>query len=253
MQFNDLLQKLGLSEKEAMVYLAALGLGEVTIQQISRKAGVSRPSTYLQVTALIQKGLMSSVPRNKKALFIAEPPERLFELLKTQEREVKTKEEDLKAALPEIKNLFLLAHEQPQVRFYEGWEGMKSLRGELFKSKEKLIRNILSLDAFSSVAPQYQKDLTPERVQKKIHSRVLYTSKDEAALTSNPELLREARFISSKKFPFNGDISVSGEIITLSGYKGRYIGVVVRSEEIAETLKALFDLAWEAAEKYGQS
>ena len=38
---------LGLSEKAAKVYVATLSLGTASIQQIARKSGLKRPTTYL--------------------------------------------------------------------------------------------------------------------------------------------------------------------------------------------------------------
>lgn len=251
MALVDTLIKIGLSDKEAKVYLASLELGETTVQQVARKAGVSRPSTYLQITALIQKGLMSSTPRGKKKYFSAEPPERLRELLRNQERDIKAKEGGLDVMLPQLKELFSLAREQPNVRFYEGWEGLKSQREEFFKCKDKFVRNIVPLDELFEISPHHQEEFTPRRVEMGIHSRVIYThSKGSYFKQSDPKLLREARFVPRDKFPFSGDMSICGDTVTLSSLKGKYLGVLIKSKEISDVLRALFDLAWEEAKQY---
>lgn len=41
------LEKFGLSEKEAKIYLATLELGQATVQQIAKKAGLVRPKEQL--------------------------------------------------------------------------------------------------------------------------------------------------------------------------------------------------------------
>lgn len=253
MALLDAIQKLGLSEKEARVYLTSLELGEATIQQISRKAGVSRPSTYLQINSLLEKGLMSSTPRGKKRVFSAEPPEQLKELIKIREKEIQEKETDLKSVLPELKKIFVLSKERPQVRFYEGPEGIKAKREEVFRSKEKFIRNIVPLDELFQFSPQHSTEVTPKRVEKGIRSRVIYTySRGALPRANDPKLLREMRLVPREKFPFSGDVAISGDTISMSSLKGKYIGVLIKSREIADTLKALFDLAWETAEKYDQ-
>ncbi|MEY4744239.1 MAG: hypothetical protein RL272_184, partial [Candidatus Parcubacteria bacterium] len=64
------LQKIGLSENEAKVYLAGLELGPSTAQMMAAKATVSRPTTYIMIESLIKRGLMSSFQKGKKRYFV---------------------------------------------------------------------------------------------------------------------------------------------------------------------------------------
>lgn len=66
--------KLGLSEKEAKVYLAALELAQDSAQNIAKKAGVNRPTTYVILEKLMKLGLANTLEENKKTLFVAESP-----------------------------------------------------------------------------------------------------------------------------------------------------------------------------------
>ena len=59
---SDLIQELGhlgLSEKEAAVYLASLELGPAPVQDISHKAKVNRATTYVMIESLMGRGLIS--------------------------------------------------------------------------------------------------------------------------------------------------------------------------------------------------
>ena len=71
------LKNLGLSDNEAKVYTAMLELGPATVLEISAKAGVNRPTTYVQVESLKKMGLVSTQTKGKKQLFIAQSPEQL--------------------------------------------------------------------------------------------------------------------------------------------------------------------------------
>lgn len=69
---NDLakkLESLGLTEKEAAVYVAALELGASPAQKIAERAKVKRGTTYLAIESLTKRGLMSSVTKGKKVFF----------------------------------------------------------------------------------------------------------------------------------------------------------------------------------------
>ena len=67
---KEMLVKLGLSEKEAHIYEAALESGPETAQKIARRAGITRTATYIYIKSLIKKGLMSSNTRDKKTFFM---------------------------------------------------------------------------------------------------------------------------------------------------------------------------------------
>ena len=71
------LQKIGLSEAESKVYLAALELGETNIGRLAKKSGIKRTTTYLVVDTLKEKGLLSSLKKKNKVFFYADDPRAL--------------------------------------------------------------------------------------------------------------------------------------------------------------------------------
>ena len=78
------LQKIGLSHKEAKVYLANLELGQSSVQNIAKKASVNRATTYVILNSLIEKGLCSTFMQNKKTFYAASDPEQLETIFETQ-------------------------------------------------------------------------------------------------------------------------------------------------------------------------
>src|SRR3989338_7637729 len=124
------LQHLGLSEKEARVYIASLELGADTAQHIAQKATINRATTYVQIELLKKKGLMSEFEKGKKTFYTAESPERLAGLINAMEKQVDLKRTEMARILPNLQDLFLGAGYRAKVRFFEGIEGMKALREE---------------------------------------------------------------------------------------------------------------------------
>ncbi|MBU2037203.1 helix-turn-helix domain-containing protein [Patescibacteria group bacterium] len=93
------LRKLGLKEKEVAVYLAALELGFDSVQNIAKKAGLSRPTVYEIIKALTAKGLMREIRRQgavqgERSYFSAQSPDALLGLLRVQKREVEERERE---------------------------------------------------------------------------------------------------------------------------------------------------------------
>ncbi len=98
MDLGRILIDLGLTDKEAKIYLAVLELNESVPGIISRKANVKRPTTYVLLENLIKKGLITTITRNKVIHYQAVDPKIL---LQTE----KTKIERLETVLPELINI----------------------------------------------------------------------------------------------------------------------------------------------------
>ncbi len=65
------LQNLGLTEKEARTYLASLELGPETAQNIAKKTGINRATTYVQIESLKKRGLMSEFEKGALDILVA--------------------------------------------------------------------------------------------------------------------------------------------------------------------------------------
>lgn len=241
----DQLKNLGLSDNEAKTYIAMLELGPATMLEISAKAGINRPTAYVQIESLKGKGLVSTQVRGKKTLFLAESPVQLETLLEKEENDIELRKEELSKILPELATLFKLSGVKPEVRFFEGYEGIKKANEEFLKSGAKEAFSITSLDDVLSVFPNLLKENTPKRVARKIPSRVIYTSIKGARLPSSDlEKLREAKYVPADKFPFSADISIFADKVAIVSYKGKLSATIITHEEIANSFRSLFHLLW---------
>ncbi len=68
------LRGIGLTDKAARIYVAAIELGESTVQALSRKSKVARTSIYHVIEELIEKGCLVESQRDKKALYVPVNP-----------------------------------------------------------------------------------------------------------------------------------------------------------------------------------
>lgn len=249
----DQLKKIGLSENEAKVYLALLELGNSTAQQVAQKAELKRPTTYVQLEALMKRGLITSFEKARstssgqgKTLFRAEDPEHLKQVLEKQKEAQKERASALENILPGLGNLYLSASERPRVRFFEGVDGLKTIQDEFLKSRAAEIKSFVNVDDVIAIFPTHPKEYAPKRVQKGIKSKLIYTSKNGDILKeSDEQMLRESKFISPEKFPFSGDLAMYLNNVAISVHHKKPFGVIIESEEITKSLGAVFDLLWE--------
>ena len=71
---NEVIEKIGLSKKEAKVYLALLRIGQSSASLIAKNSGLKRPTTYLILEDLRKRGFVLKMPGNKKQMFISKSP-----------------------------------------------------------------------------------------------------------------------------------------------------------------------------------
>ena len=177
MSLQKRLQGLGLAEKEAQVYLSALELGSSTVQQISRKCGVNRPTVYVQIEFLKKKGLISSVIKGKKRYFNAESPEQLIRILEKRKKTIEAQKEEFEKYLPELKALYNLSDEKPSVKFFEGEEGVKSIRQDILSTKTESIKEFLPINSVMSPDNDHKKEMF-ERLQSITSIKIIYSNTD---------------------------------------------------------------------------
>lgn len=246
------LEHLGLSDKEARVYLAALELGPSPVQDISHKAKVNRATTYVMIESLSSRGLMSTFQKGKKRFYAAEAPDRLLTIIEREQKALSVKQEDLVKAMPMLEALYNAEGAKPQVRYLEGTEGIQTVRSLFEKLKGDFVE-IVPLDEVHKTG-----ELMGEARDR--HHAALRAGKVDyrvLAITSNPDPLclpdmgeGQWKILPPEKFPLHGSVVVRADHVFLFSYKSGILSVVLRSPEIAKVVRALFDLGWDGAQGY---
>jgi sugar-specific transcriptional regulator TrmB len=246
------LKKIGLSDKEAKIYLTSLSRGPETAPNLAKLSSIVRPTAYVIIEALIKKGLMSSYDQDKKTYFMAESPEHLLSLLRLKKKELDENEREITKLIPELAALANIKGEKPRVRVFEGKEGLKTVIEGILKSKTKTIYSFIPVDRMFGLFPvkEHGEFMASPRVQKKIKAKVIYTNPSGPYYKEkDPSNLREALYISNKEFGFKSGIDIYDNNVAFYSYRGSVMGVVIENEDIAHTLKNVFEMIWAKYEK----
>lgn len=242
---------LGFSDKEAAVYLAALQMGLSSVQDIAEKAGVNRATTYLIIDSLLKRGLISSFLKDGRKRFAAESPDKLLSMLRLQRKELEEKEKELSAILPKLLAIHNIESDKPQIRYLEGFEGIASVM-KFFEETEGEFVEIVNTDEADKMRAffQYRARHLEALRQRGVSYRVL-------AVMSEPDFSKvpvlpggEVRLIPFEKFPLKGDISVRGNTIFMYSFQEKMIGIIITSVDLANTVRQLFNVAWEGSSGY---
>lgn len=246
------LKHLGLSDKESSVYLASLELGPASVQDISHKSKVNRATTYVMIESLTGRGLMSTFTKGKKRFYSPESPERLVSIIEHERQALDTRMGELHRVMPALSALYNAEGAKPQIRYLEGPEGIETVR-QVFERLQGDSVEIVPLDDVHQTEELMgdARDRHHQTLKRRENTfRVLAVTK-ETDTTCLPEMGQgEWRIISPEEFPIHGSIVVRADHVFLFSYRSALISAVIRSQEIADAVRALFNLAWRATEGY---
>jgi HTH-type transcriptional regulator, sugar sensing transcriptional regulator len=245
----NLLQKIGLDEKQAKVYLASLRLGKATVDQLAKESGILRTTTYHQINALMDKGLMTTFTVGKKPYYVSEAPTALTKLIDDQENNLTTSRNLLTSQLPELVSMFSKSGDRPVVRFFPGKDGLTTMREEVLQMEGKELLIVSTYDKFLKVFTEEERQqFSKRRDAKGITTRVLYTK--------NPLIDSKVGYEPKKYSPTNVrilphtesklafDIYMFDNAICLSSLDEDLWGVMITGKAIAESVRVLYEVAW---------
>lgn len=236
------LVKVGLSDKEARVYVASMELGQATVQEIAFKSGVNRATTYVILESLMQKGIVSTFNKGKKSYFVAEGPHTLKAFIREQADSLKKKSDKLDELLPELNSVYNLLPNKPTVRFYEGKEGIKSMHQEFINTAPEEAWSVFDLDLVREVFPKTENDEQGDK-RRNVGTKASIIYNTETNEDMN-KALTQALAVDKGEYPFEGEITIFDDKVFFIGLKGYLSGVVIESKVIANSMRSLFKLAF---------
>lgn len=240
--FEKYLKEIGLSEKEAEVYLALLQGDSFSILEIAKKTKINRTTIYPVIKSLSEKGLVSETTTNSKIRYQAESPDRLETYIERQKILLEENSKKMKDIIPQLKSTQREMGERPVVKYFEGKEGIISVNEDLYKDPEpnEKAYMVYSRDLVDEV---FKKEETAKfktkRVGKKINGLSIYNYKN-GEIPSDETSVRLK--IDEKKYPINCDISIYKDKVRIATLKKNLAGIYIQSTDLAETLKSLIKL-----------
>lgn len=250
----------GLSEKEAKVYVALLELEAATANEVAKKTEINRSSTYVVLESLKKQGFVNiSVDKTIKQ-YVATPPEALLHLAKKRAEKQEGIKTMMESIMPDLKALHKDTKHKPKVMVYEGVDSMKTLyykETSKVKSGEEFMRSYEDLSVIEEMLPGYVEIDCIERKNKsvKLYAINPNTKANRDTIDNNIDTQYQDinLLIPEKLFRASGhpvDFAVYGDEVTFYSLKESF-GIVIKHQEIADTLKSIFDLAWKEAERIG--
>jgi sugar-specific transcriptional regulator TrmB len=254
---ESLLDEAGLNDKERAAYLALLSCGLRQTSFIARRASLNRGTAYVALHSLLRKGLVTKTVRRKVQYFSVKDPESLLRFVGGQITNLQEKYGRLQNEIEKLRQLMKPAGAAPVFEIFEGAEGARAALEDTLHVKEGVLRAFLSLsDVQEFLGFRWFDEYASRRIKNKIGLKAIRTrEKDKEAKRVNALAkkyitkkadLREIRHVSDDlAFPIT--MYVYDDKITIISSKQENFALIIRSNELSQMQRKLFDLFWKDA------
>ncbi len=242
-----ILESTGLGEKQAQLYLAGLQLGTAPASEYAKTTSINRITAYSMLEELVRAGQFTVVQKRRAKWYAPVAPEYLA-------LEARKNADALHRSLPELRSLRGAGYRKPHVRFFEGWDGVRTVYEDTLTAKSELL-NFANSAVVRRFWPDYDEDYVAKRVERGIHLRGIAPDDDAGRKVHGEDRkkMREIRLVPASEFDFTNEINVYDHKVAIcsfdSGLTGDtdMFGVIIESKEVAETQRQIFEMAWRYA------
>ncbi|MFA5796517.1 MAG: helix-turn-helix domain-containing protein [Candidatus Woesearchaeota archaeon] len=245
MDERSVLIELGLTDSEAIIYLALLEQGSSLVGPIIKKTGLHRATTYQILERLKEKGLVSSIIIEKKQHFAAVSPNEFLTLLKE-------KEEQFQEVLPKLLLKQSLAKETQHVTVYSGVKGLRTVFDQML---DELGTGGVYYDfgvsgMFKDIMGPYFYTWQRKKKEKHMRPQVIF---NKSVKEKNPEILKE--YVGEYKFhkddsPSMTDTFIYNDIVVLCIWTAKPpVAIVIKNKDNAQSYLNQFKMMWKGLKK----
>ncbi|KKQ90251.1 MAG: Transcriptional regulator, TrmB [Berkelbacteria bacterium GW2011_GWA2_38_9] len=245
---------LGLTDKQALIYLAALVSGGGTVTDLAKEAQIERTGIYNYLEDLIHRGLLRESTKGKRTIYLASDPTKLKELLRE-------KEQALEESLAKMQSMFSQNTGQSLVSYYQGKEGIINLYLEMEKIEEQMTADeciyiFATTHGGFEFFPDFLTKLFERRAKmvvptKSIHpisekpSKKELVSEEPGTKTKNAWHIRDKKYIPDKYIKEQiGTIVIARDFVSMVDYKNAF-GSITENKNLANTWRMFFQFIWE--------
>lgn len=242
-KIHNILSKVGLTEKQSVVFIALLEVGRTKLSILSRKANLPKHVVRYTINQLEELGLVTSVKFENSYHYLAESPDKLLFLLDQKKSELDETKTEVNNILGDLKNIANPQSLLPQVKFYSGKSSIIKLYKEILSQKSP-IDSFEDNGGMEECISDYVKDYVKTRINFEIPARTICPKNNVFNRPSSKKLLKVKK-INEKDFPFLGDIKINDHQVSFFYFdKLNPVAISIAHEKIVKDFKLLFNYFW---------
>jgi sugar-specific transcriptional regulator TrmB len=242
---EDVLEKAGLTAKEAKLYRLLLQQGKATAAQLAEMSGEKRTNVYALLEGLELQELVT-VDRTKAVKqFVLTDPMNLQKLIQAQQTILGQAAQGLQNLLPQLRSQYSLVSNKPGVVHMSGVEGLYRLLDDMVNSTTEVLliaSNNADVEAIKGFKPRLL-----ERKKKGVSTRAIaHDFERDMRREMYAERGMELRFLG--ELPYTGEVVIYENNVVFTVYEPMIITTVVTNEHIAATMRVMFENLWAQAQ-----
>lgn len=248
-----ILSELGLDQKEALIYLAALETGGGTIAELALNCHIERTGIYYHIEKLLTSKLIKAVERGKRTYYLPSDPQRLKKIFEH-------KQQKFQDIFPGMEERFAKKTSKSIIKYYEGKEEADRFYDHVYTILKNLCpkeNTIYILGTSYQAATTFNKDFLdftkPDR-QINIKSKAIMPasqkSKHSEGLEAHPYIITrynlppaELKYISDK-YQYPGSMVVTQNEVIMYDWRN-FIFSITENKNSAATWRMFFEFIWD--------
>jgi sugar-specific transcriptional regulator TrmB len=240
---------LGCDEKQTRLFIASYNYGKASLSELAKAARLQRSTAYVVIKVLLEMGLIIEDHKAYGKAFTAVEPEVLIRMVESRQRQIGRQRLSLEEHLGELQALYRTNEIRPQVRTYQGTNGLVSVWRDVLTAKSEILiwtNQATESKLFNTV--QHDQFIA-ERCRSERFARVLVVDNPAgcALRAADTDSLRETRLL-PKGIDFSAETYLYDHKVAVLDYNQDIIGIITESQQIAQAQKAMFETAWQAAQ-----
>lgn len=241
-----LLQELGLSANEALLYEILLKKGPTKPSDLVEPSGLGRGNVYNVLQQLTSSGFVLLRDQGKFQTYEAVSPSELDRLLQQKQDATKRLEQSFLATLPQLASVFNLSTGKPTIQIFEGLDGIERVLEDSLTAQGEIL-TIADPDAITGPILQIESVYIRKRIAQKIHKRVLLpdTATAREWLKEPGNGFTESRICPSFMGGFCAALEIYDTRLSLITLRGKQVvSLLIRDESLAALQRAQFEALW---------
>ncbi len=258
-KFVNQLGKIGLSDKESLIYEYLLKNGGDYPSQIAKTTRLNRTTVYKILIKLSIQGLVAEVRKGKKLFYTTTSPQKLVRHAQSRVRQAEDALDYTKKIIPELEQIYSFSENKPHVKYYEGYDAVVESYFTHVENTQpyemRAFASVNDLEAFFT--PKLYKQYIKEKGKNRITLRVIVPDTEYSRNTYVKELSGginkkywpNVRYLPKDIFPFPAEITLfdKNKVSIVKFSDTHPISIVIEDKIIHDMMGMIFELSWNAS------
>lgn len=230
---QEILEWIGLSKNESIIYITLLELWKSWITNISKKSWIKRTTIYNYINPLLEKDFIKRSIYWKRILFIAENPKNLIKIFEEKKNRFLEK-------LPILEWIYNKWNSNSKIEFYEWKSWIKKIYEEVSLSWENILAFFSPEEFYRVIGEKFDKHLWLLQRKNSWTIKNLLKNDDfwknhlKSDFTSNNSKMLP------KDFNFNVDVMIIKNTVIMISFDPLY-AVKIKNEELSKFHRSIFN------------